>query len=130
MFLILKTAAVGALAGEPLLPLGMAACVGRWLIVPVARFPLARPEGMAADFARGLTPATIFLAGLLPAGFLVAGLLGAWRVLIAIGVAHLVVLAAAGLAHARLGGVTGDVYGLAVELGELAVLMTFAARFG
>jgi adenosylcobinamide-GDP ribazoletransferase len=31
------------------------------------------------------------------------------------------------LARSRLGGVTGDVFGLTVELSELIVLLTFAA---
>jgi cobalamin synthase len=32
------------------------------------------------------------------------------------------------VARRRLGGVTGDVLGLAVELSELAVLLTYAVR--
>ncbi len=50
------------------------------------------------------------------------------RVLRAALFAHLVAFTVIALARARLGGVTGDVLGLTVELAELAVLLTFAAN--
>jgi adenosylcobinamide-GDP ribazoletransferase len=68
------------------------------------------------------------LAGLLPLAFVALG----WaepRLWIALGLAHLAALGVVMLARARLGGITGDVLGLTVELSELAVLLAFAAHW-
>ena len=121
-------------------PITLATVLARWLILIVARQPSARPGGLGADFALGLTPLILTLAALLPLA-LIVGLaillfgnwgftfsFDGWRVLRAILFAHLAAVAVIGLARARLGGVTGDVLGLTVELAELAVLLTFAAN--
>lgn len=129
LFLIAKVAAVSALEAGAWLPLALAASSARWLILPMARQPLARPGGMAAEFALGLTPATVGLAALVPAAFALYGLLAEPRVLIALTLAHAVAWLIARRARARLGGVTGDVFGLTVELSELAVLLAFAASW-
>ena len=39
-------------------------------------------------------------------------------------------LGVTGLARARLGGVTGDVYGAVIELAELAILLVYAVHAG
>ncbi|MGH2523568.1 MAG: adenosylcobinamide-GDP ribazoletransferase [Anaerolineales bacterium] len=113
----------------PIGPLIVATTISRWLIVPVALQPSARPGGLGADFARGLTPPVIFIAALVPLMLLGAGLLGGWRILVSILTAHLVALLIIRLARARLGGTTGDVFGLTVELSELVILLVFAAQF-
>jgi adenosylcobinamide-GDP ribazoletransferase len=104
----------------------VAPVIGRAIPVVLARlFPPARPDGQGADFRRGLRP----LAGPLALGVatLVAlGVLGAVGV-VAMGVAALVSVAFASVMVRRLNGITGDVLGAAVELAELAVLLTVTA---
>jgi adenosylcobinamide-GDP ribazoletransferase len=99
--------------------------LARWLILPVALLPQARPGGLGAGFAAGLNPLVLALAALLP---LALALAGGPRYWIAAAAAGLVALAGAAAARSRLGGVTGDVYGLTVELAEAAVLLVFAAN--
>jgi len=145
LFLILKILALASLPPlstfhlplsstflHPLsLALGPSSCfllapsLARWLILLVARQPSARPGGLGADFALGLTPKVFILAALIPLALI---LLGGWRALIAAALAHLVAFVVIRLARARLGGITGDVLGLTVELSELAVLLAFAVN--
>jgi adenosylcobinamide-GDP ribazoletransferase len=138
LFLVLKILAVAYLL-PPLsirilpgliAPFTLAAVLARWLILIVARQPPARPGGLGAGFALGLTPLTLALAALIPLA-LIAGLafyFDGWRILRAALFAHLIAFAVIAFARARLGGVTGDVLGLTVELAELTVLLTFAAN--
>jgi adenosylcobinamide-GDP ribazoletransferase len=96
----------------------------RWAVVgEIAFFPYARSEGtgraMAAHAGVGtFLVATIFLAGAL----LVFGL-GLWPA--AAGAFATAMLLALWLSR-RLGGLTGDVYGAAIELGELTALAALA----
>jgi adenosylcobinamide-GDP ribazoletransferase len=139
LFVMLKVLAVGGLpagglsgfvpvplaGGAALLPFVIAPVTGRWLLLLAGRQPAARPDGLGAAFASGLRPGALWLA----AGLTLAmAALGGARGLAALAVAHLVAAAVFGLARARLGGLTGDVFGLTVELAELAVLLAFAAR--
>ncbi len=111
VFLLLKWQALALLAGP--LPLLLAPVAARFWLLPVLnRFPAARPEGLGATARQGrvglgfvFALPVVFLS---PAAFLAAGAtlgLGAlW-------------------ASRRLGGgLSGDVYGAFVELGELAFL--------
>jgi adenosylcobinamide-GDP ribazoletransferase len=130
--LLLKVSALMALPQGAgwlgLLPLVFAPALARWLILLLARQPMARPGGLGAEFALGVTGRTYLFAALVPLGLVLAGLaFGAgWQVLLALALAHLVALGVIALARARLGGLTGDVLGLVVELGELAALLAFA----
>ena len=54
--------------------------------------------------------------------------LGGPRALAAVAAAHIVAWLILQLARQRLGGVTGDILGLTVELSELVVLLVYAAR--
>ena len=129
LFLMLKVLAVASLPNtySPVAFFVMVASVSRWLIVLVAQQPPARPGGLGADFKHGLTPRVVALAALAPLVWVVVGLLyGWWPLLIAIVLAHLVALAIMAVARARLGGVTGDVFGLTVELSELITLLAIA----
>ncbi len=140
LFLILKVLAAGALPALPLFslqpsfthpmawlpfgPLVVAAVGARWLILPMGRQPGARPGGLGADFALGLRPAGVAIA----AGFtFVVALLGGVRALAALAAAHGVAWLILQMARRRLGGVTGDILGLTVELAELAALLVYAA---
>lgn len=127
LFLLLKVAAVAALA-MPVSALLMAPVLARWTLLLAARQPAARDSGMGAGFAAGLTPDVFTVAGL-SVLLIAASLLlrGDWRVPVAVLAAHVIAFAALRFAHQRLGGVTGDIYGLVVELSELAVLLVYAA---
>lgn len=127
LFLILKALAVASLPHASRFTfhaLLLAPALARWLILPVAAQPSARPGGMGADFALGLSRSTLIVAAVIP---LVLAIVGGWRFVIAAALAHLAAFGIVRLARARLGGVTGDVFGLTVELAELTVLLTFAA---
>ena len=144
LFLILKVAAAAALSSRalfailpPLLnappawlpfgPLVVAAVAARWLILLVARQPAARPGGLGDLFAAGLNVRSLVIAGIVA---LAVALLGGWRAWVAVAAAHGVAWLAVRLARSRLGGVTGDVLGLSVELGELTVLLVYTVRLG
>lgn len=124
LVLLLK---VSALAATPTATpaLLLAPTWARWLLLWVARQPLARPSGLGAEFAAGLSRRSQVWGGILPLVLLlifptvstVAAMLAAG------GITWLIIRSA----HSRLGGVTGDVYGAVVELSELVVLLTFAA---
>ena len=141
LFLILKVLAAGTLPALVLFstrlsgwqpaawlqagPLVLATVCGRWLILPMGRQPGARPGGLGADFALGLRlPALLAGTALLAAVALLGGPRAVLAVLAAHGMAWLILQAA----RRRLGGVTGDILGLTVELSELAVLLVYAAR--
>jgi len=111
--------------GQVWIALPLAAATARWLLLLAGRQPLARPGGMGADFSSGLT-LNAFLPAALVVGLL--AVLGGWRGVGAFLAAHLAALLVFRLAKSRLGGVTGDVFGLVVELGELVVLLGFCLR--
>lgn len=121
-FSALASLSLGNLAGIPL-----AAALARWCILPAGLLPPARAEGMAADFAAGLKKPSIFWGAIIPFGLAI--LLGG-RGLLAAGLGLLAGAGALVLAKKRLGGVTGDVFGLLVESVELVVLLFFAMEGG
>ena len=121
---------IGLLAGlapiRALMALPLAAALGRWLLLPSAFQPLARPGGMGAAFASSVNRNTLLLGSL---WLLPLAALNGWRGLAGL----LLALAAAALiwrtARQRLGGVSGDVFGLLVETGELCALLVFNLRW-
>ena len=141
LFLILKVLAAGTLpalalfstqlkgwqpaAWLPVGPLVVAMVCGRWLILPMGRQRGARPGGLGADFALGLRLPALLTAGVVLG---VVALLGGPRAILAVLAAHGVAWLILQVARHRLGGVTGDILGLTVELSELAVLLVYAAR--
>lgn len=120
--LLLKTLAAGMVTPLALL---LAPVWARWLLLWVARQPQARAEGMGAAFAAGITPETLVIAAFFPVLLL---FFGDWRGLIGAGLAVGAMIVLGRLARQRLGGVTGDVYGLVVEVCEVVMLLAFAAR--
>ncbi|HRF48972.1 MAG TPA: adenosylcobinamide-GDP ribazoletransferase [Anaerolineales bacterium] len=129
LLILLKIATVAALPEAGLVPLAIAPVIGRWLAVIAGKLPLAKNAGLGEDFAAGLTPAVIAFAALLPIGVLALGVLGDLRVLVALLVAHLAALAGAAISRERLGGMGGDMLGAIIEVSELVILLTFAARW-
>ena len=128
LLLMIKGAAIQGLLVRPvagslggLWPLLVAPVLARWAVVVVARaFPSARSEGMAAYFRRGLTNAAVAVA---TATAVAISALAGYPALVVWAAAALVMLGLAWLAQARLGGLTGDVYGATIELVETVVLV-------
>ena len=124
LVLLLKAAALGSLASASSFGIVLAASLARWCILPAGLLPLARPSGMGADFALGFQRSFIIWGVVTPLA--IASLLGVRGVLSALaglGVAALILW----LAKSRIGGVTGDVFGMVVEIVEAVVLIVFMA---
>ncbi len=104
-----------------LLALVAVPALARWAVVIAARsFPSARPGGMGDVFRQGLDGWSLTVATLVA---LAAALPLLWVGAVLWAVTALAFLALAFLARARLGGLTGDVYGGIIELGETAALV-------
>lgn len=121
LVLLLKFSALVAAAPVSLF---LAAVLARWAMVYAAAFPLARSEGMAVLVAKSLTRREIAGATIVTF-FLVApfGLRGAGAWIASALVATLL----ARLANARLGGLTGDIYGMICECVEVTTLLALVA---
>ena len=126
LILILKTILVAELAKNSLwLPLILACSVGRWAILLAAIQPQARPGGLGAAFAQGVGGNTILLSSLIPLALLVWGRSPA---VLAVALALALEAGVITLARRRLGGVTGDVFGMIVELSEVMVLLGLSIK--
>lgn len=112
-------------AGTAWIAVPLAATLGRWLLLPAGKQPLAHHSGMGADFASGLDKAVFIQAGLIVA---ILTALAGWQGLIIVVAVHLVTWWVIHFAKARLGGISGDVLGLVVELAELVTLIGFCVR--
>ena len=141
LLLVLKVAALGTLARpEAAAPLLAGWCAARALpALDVYIWPYARPAGTGEAFTRErtlgpVTMAAAFLAGgVAVAGVagLLLGALGSWYAgLVAAAVAMLVALGVQALVARKLGGLTGDVYGMGIELAEAAAVVTGCAVVG
>jgi adenosylcobinamide-GDP ribazoletransferase len=98
--------------------------LSRWtIVVAIAAFPYARPEGLGRAFHANAFPwpLTIASATLLGAVLVLAGPAG----LIVAGVVAALALLAGHAISRSLGGLTGDVYGAINELAEVAALLAF-----
>jgi adenosylcobinamide-GDP ribazoletransferase len=122
MVLLLKAGALASLTSASAPAILLAAVFSRWCILPAGRQPLARPGGMGADFSAGLRTPSIWVAALLPLSLaLLLGPLAVAAVLAALLTAGFVLW----LAGTRIHGVTGDVFGMLVELVETVILLVF-----
>ena len=122
LVLMLKAAALSLLAPSSGIAIILAATLSRWLILPAGLLPLAHTSGMGADFALGLRRSAIFITALLPLGI---AFLSGTPGFLAVFFALLAAAAVLGLAYARINGVTGDVFGMLVEVTETTVLLIF-----
>lgn len=134
--LLVRTAALGTLPGTLRLPaLVLMAALGRWaLVYSTWAFPYARPTGLGAAFKQHVGRPQMLAATVLALAACVAVALGPW----AGGPPVAAYLAAAPLAWAvawlfgryvltKVPGQTGDTYGAANELVEVAVLLLLSA---
>ena len=122
LILFLKAAALASLTPVSSFGILLAASLSRWCILPAGLMPLARSSGMGSDFAAGFKRSFIIWAAIIP--LILAILLSTRGILSSIaglGAAALVVW----LAKSRIGGMTGDVFGMVVEIVEAVILLTF-----
>jgi adenosylcobinamide-GDP ribazoletransferase len=108
---------------------GVLVCLSRCALALTCRVgvPAARAGGLGAA-AAGTVPLAGAVVSWTLAAALAAGVadwagLAWWRALVAVAAAVLVVLVVVRVAVRRLGGVTGDVYGAAVELAVATLLL-------
>lgn len=123
--LILKASALASLPTERAVPvILLSASLARWFLIFAGFQPLARAGGMGADFASGLRKSALLLGGVIPLSLAIAlGVQG----IIALGLTLLAVFLVLRFARARIGGITGDVFGLVVEAAEIITLVTLTA---
>jgi cobalamin 5'-phosphate synthase/cobalamin synthase len=138
LIVVLKVAALGALArADAAAPLLAGWCAARALpAFSVYAWPYARAAGTGEAFTRERTMGPVAQAGgLLLAGVVAAGLAGlaagaagglAAGLVVAV-VAAAVALGVQAAVAKRLGGLTGDVYGMCIELAETAALVAGCA---
>ena len=120
--LLLKFSALASLPTDKAVPvILLAACLGRWFIIVAGFQPLARPSGMGADFSSGLRKSALLWGGVIPLGLAIyLGIPG----ILSLGVTIIAVLFLLRFVRSRIGGVTGDVFGLIVEVVETLTLIT------
>lgn len=106
----------------------LAPIAARWAVVPViAWFPSLRKDGLGQSFAQHCQTKQVVLASLLL--FVGLFLAGSGRTFLFGAVATLgVALWCAVWLTRRFGGLTGDSYGMVIEFGELAFLLTVLSR--
>lgn len=99
--------------------------IGRMgMVLVIASFPYARPEGMGKAFAEMADRSTLIVAGVTTISAIITlGQVAMAALVVGLSVAYLF----GRYATAKLGGVTGDVYGAAELLTETSVLATFLA---
>ncbi len=123
--LLLKFSALASLSPATLPGLLLATSLARWCVLPAGLLPMARPGGMAADFAAGLRKTSLFWGALIPLGLALA--LGR-NGLLALALGLLTAFGVLTLAKKRLGGLTGDVFGLLIESVEIVTLLVCLQR--
>jgi adenosylcobinamide-GDP ribazoletransferase len=122
LVLMLKAAALMSLTSSTSFGILLAASLARWCILPAGLLPLARPSGMGADFALGFRRSFIFWGAIPPIAIaILLGIRGVLSALAGLGGVALILW----LAKSRIGGVTGDVFGMVVEIVETIVLIAF-----
>lgn len=95
------------------------------VVTAITGFPYIRAEGLGKNFAGGDGKKTVWIAGALALG-LVAPF--GRMALAALAAGLIAALLVARYAAARLGGMTGDVYGAVLELSEVAALSVFCLQ--
>lgn len=132
LLLFVKLAAIQGVAAtrSGLIALALAPVLARWAVVIIAFVsPLARRDGMAATFRRGLGPREVILATVTTAiAVAAAAWFAGWHAALLWGLSAVLVWAVSRVATSRLGGLTGDVYGALIELVETAALAAFCFR--
>jgi len=122
LVLMLKAAILSSLTPQSAFGIMLAASLARWCILLAGLLPLARPSGMGADFKAGFRRWFIWAGAIVPLGLaLFLGTHGLISLFLGLLAATLVLL----LAKSRINGVTGDVFGMTVEMVEVFSLLAF-----
>lgn len=124
--LLLKAAALSSLTPQSALGILLAASLARWCILPAGLLPLARPSGMGADFNAGFRNWFIAAGAIIPLALSIA--LGA-RGFVSLAAGLIAAALALRLAKSRINGVTGDVFGMTVEVVEVVSLLVFVGNW-
>ena len=133
LYFLLKTAVFEPLPANPewsIFLIAYASMMARWVMVFIGQISdPARPEGLGLEFKQGLQESKWWLSMLLPVTMTILGtyLLGL-HILIAGLLVVLLGWLISRFSKRQLGGFTGDVLGMAVELCEVLCLLVFAVR--
>jgi len=120
--LLLKAATLSTLTTHSALGILLAASLARWCILPAGLLPLARPSGMGADFKAGFRPWFIAVGAIIP---LTLSIILGTRGLVSLAAGLISAALVLRLAKSRINGVTGDVFGMTVEVVEVVSLLAF-----
>lgn len=127
---LVLVAKIGALAAvlehRDFLSLAAFPIIARWVVTPqIALFPYARADGLGRAFSGHAGWAQVVLA----TGIMAAVAIGLGTgVAKQAGLALVVTLGLASWVRARLGGLTGDVYGATIEIAETVALIIASLR--
>jgi adenosylcobinamide-GDP ribazoletransferase len=97
-------------------------------VVTMGAVPVARPDGLGAEYARGVGPGRAAAAGVIAVAL--AAVVTGWWVGPLAAAAALGAAAVAWLAWKALGGVTGDALGAVEQVGECLVLVVVSGLAG
>jgi len=128
--LLMKFSTVAALSpAERMRWLLVVPALSRWAMVWAAwRYPLARPNGFAVWFRKGLGWPQVAVAG--GTALLIALIVGGWAGLAGFATVWLFALLFAAWVQRRIPGLTGDAYGALNELAEVVGLLMAIALGG
>jgi adenosylcobinamide-GDP ribazoletransferase len=131
--ILLLALKIAALVSLPLAirpyALVLAPCLGRWAIVlSTGAFAYARPDGMGRDFKEAIRLRHVVVAGL--TALLAAAILAGPQGVLTWTAGSLAVLVAGQWISARLGGLSGDIYGAVCESIETATLVLLGIHIG
>jgi len=127
LVLLLKAATLASLTPASSIGILLAASLARWCILPAGLVPLARPSGMAADFVLGFRRSFIAWGAIIP--LMIALMPDTRGMLLSILAGLSAAVLVLWLAKSRIGGVTGDVFGMLVEVVETVMLLVFVSVF-
>lgn len=121
--ILLKIACLYSLpSGAFWIAIPLAASTGRWLLLWAGKQKMARSTGMGIDFSKGISVTTILPALLT---LLTITALSGWKGALIVLFSHFVAWLIFRFSTNKLGGLTGDVFGLTVEISEIIVLLGF-----
>jgi adenosylcobinamide-GDP ribazoletransferase len=125
LLVVFKIAAIAALLGRRAAPLYLvlAAALGRWTAAPLSRFlPYARPSQAAPVFVGNveLIWSTLFAVAIVTVA---ATVIGGRQALSCFAAAGAATAGFGAFCHRKIGGITGDTLGAAIEISECLVLL-------